>query len=93
MSEAGRYTACGLSNWRAWGQSPSPACCSAISAPGHPHNAARQTFTGSDGYPQAAPAPRFSATPAGPPRPAAARGEQTAEVLAEWLGLHAGTKE
>jgi alpha-methylacyl-CoA racemase len=62
-------------------------------APGHPHYTARQTFADIDGYPQAAPAPRFSATPAGPPRPAAARGEQTAEVLAEWLGLHAGTKE
>jgi alpha-methylacyl-CoA racemase len=62
-------------------------------APGHPHNTARQTFASIDGYPQAAPAPRFSATPAGSPRPAAARGEQTAEVLAEWLGPHAGTKE
>ncbi|HJX42235.1 MAG TPA: CaiB/BaiF CoA-transferase family protein, partial [Geodermatophilus sp.] len=35
-------------------------------APGHPHLAARGTFTEVDGVVQAAPAPRFSRTPPGP---------------------------
>ena len=55
-------------------------------APAHPHNAARGTFTEVGGMTQPAPAPRFSRTPAGPPRPAAAPGRDTAAVLAE-LGL------
>ncbi len=39
-------------------------------APGHPHNAARGTFTEVAGHIQPAPAPRFSRTPsAGPPNP------------------------
>ncbi len=37
-------------------------------APGHPHNQARGTFTEAGGVIQPAPAPRFSATPAVPPR-------------------------
>jgi alpha-methylacyl-CoA racemase len=53
-------------------------------APDHPHNRARGTFVEVGGLPQPAPAPRFSATPAGvpsaPPRP----GEHTAEALAAW---------
>jgi alpha-methylacyl-CoA racemase len=39
-------------------------------APQHPHNAARATFVSVGGATQPAPAPRFSATPAAPPRPA-----------------------
>ena len=50
----------------------------------HPHNAARATFTESDGTWQPSPAPRLSRTPseiAGPPsRP----GTDTRTVLAEW---------
>ncbi|MFM1965039.1 MAG: hypothetical protein RL134_764 [Actinomycetota bacterium] len=38
-------------------------------APHHPHLAARGTFVEVDGMTQAAPAPRFSATPSGDPRP------------------------
>lgn len=52
-------------------------------APDHPHLAARGTFVEVDGVVQAAPAPRFSRTPAGPPEPPAARGAHTGEVLAE----------
>ncbi len=37
-------------------------------APSHPHIAARSTFTQAGGVTQPAPAPRFSATPATPPR-------------------------
>ncbi len=38
-------------------------------APGHPHNAERGTFIAVGGQIQPAPAPRFSATPAGSPEP------------------------
>jgi alpha-methylacyl-CoA racemase len=41
-------------------------------APRHPHLAARRTFVEVDGMMQAAPAPRFSGTPAGDPRPVVA---------------------
>ena len=41
-------------------------------APHHPHLAARRTFVEVDGMVQAAPAPRFSGTPAGDPRPVVA---------------------
>jgi alpha-methylacyl-CoA racemase len=48
-------------------------------APGHPHNAARGTFTDVAGHVQPAPAPRFSRTPAAdsllPPRTAASADE------------------
>lgn len=55
-------------------------------APGHSHLKARNTFIEVDGVTQPAPAPRFSRTPSGKPRPAQ---EPTAasmeEVLAQWL--------
>jgi alpha-methylacyl-CoA racemase len=57
-------------------------------APGHPHNAERQAFINCAGFPQPAPAPRFSGTPAAPPRAAAPPGADTAAILAE-LGLDA----
>ena len=49
----------------------------------HPHIAARGTIIAPDGLPQAAPAPRFSRTPAAapvPPRPP----ESIEDVLADW---------
>ncbi|GGX96115.1 CoA transferase [Streptomyces minutiscleroticus] len=53
-------------------------------APGHPHLAARSTFTGHGGITQPAPAPRFSATRTsvrtGPARP----GADTAGVARDW---------
>ncbi len=58
-------------------------------APGHPHNVARGTFADVGGAPQPAPAPRFSRTPAGPPRPAVPAGADTDAVLAG-LGLDTG---
>ncbi|MFC5747461.1 CaiB/BaiF CoA transferase family protein [Actinomadura rugatobispora] len=51
-------------------------------APDHPHLAARGTFTGVGGVRQPAPAPRFSATPSGPPRPAPAPGAASRAILA-----------
>ncbi|KNB53641.1 CaiB/BaiF CoA transferase family protein [Streptomyces caatingaensis] len=61
-------------------------------APDHPHLAARATFTRHDGTVQPAPAPRFSATPAGVRRPPARPGAHTAEVARDWdvprLGDH-----
>lgn len=50
----------------------------------HPHIAARGTLIELDGVPQAAPAPRFSRTPAGRPRPPREPGADTAEVFAAW---------
>ena len=47
----------------------------------HPHIAARSIYTESDGVLQAAPAPRFSATPAASTRPVPQHGEHGAEVL------------
>jgi alpha-methylacyl-CoA racemase len=58
-------------------------------APSHPHNAARQTFIELEGFPQPAPAPRFSRTPGAVQRPASPPGTHTDEVLGEWLGLDA----
>lgn len=53
-------------------------------APGHPHLAARGTFTDHGGITQPAPAPRFSATPTrvrgGPAQP----GADTADVARDW---------
>ncbi|WP_030684589.1 CaiB/BaiF CoA transferase family protein [Streptomyces sp. NRRL B-1347] len=53
-------------------------------APGHPHLAARGTFTDHGGLTQPAPAPRFSATPtavrSGPARP----GADTEDVARDW---------
>jgi alpha-methylacyl-CoA racemase len=48
----------------------------------HPHNQARGTFTEVGSGTQPAPAPRFSRTPAAPPRPAPEIGQSTDEVLA-----------
>lgn len=47
----------------------------------HPHLAARQTFVVRDGVTQAAPAPRFSRTPADAPRPPPAPGQDTEAAL------------
>ncbi len=52
-------------------------------APDHPHNRARGTFGEVGGMVQPMPAPRFGATPAGPPRPAPAAGADTDALLAE----------
>ncbi len=52
-------------------------------APGHPHNAARGTFTEVAGVIQPAPAPRFSRTPAGQPAPPPPPGRDTSAILAE----------
>jgi alpha-methylacyl-CoA racemase len=52
-------------------------------APQHPHNLARGTFVVRDEVVQPAPAPRFSATPAGLELPPPAIGEHTDEILAE----------
>jgi alpha-methylacyl-CoA racemase len=53
-------------------------------APHHPHLAARGTLVDVDGVVQAAPAPRFSRTPADPPSPPGARGADARVVLDEW---------
>ncbi|MFI9227499.1 CaiB/BaiF CoA transferase family protein [Streptomyces rimosus] len=53
-------------------------------APGHPHLAARGTFTGHGGITQPAPAPRFSATPGAIRRPPARPGADTVEVARDW---------
>lgn len=53
-------------------------------APEHPHNGHRGTFVEVAGVVQPAPAPRFSATPAPPPKPPAHAGQHTDEVLEEW---------
>jgi len=53
-------------------------------APLHPHNAARGTFMDVDGVMQPAPAPRFSAADAAPPRMATGNnGADTDAVLAD----------
>lgn len=57
-------------------------------APNHPHNAARGTFVGDRDAPQAAPAPRFSRTPAAIAGPNALPGAHTLAVLNE-LGIDA----
>ncbi|MFZ5608657.1 MAG: CaiB/BaiF CoA transferase family protein [Pseudomonadota bacterium] len=53
-------------------------------APDHPHLAARGTFVTVAGARQAAPAPRFSRTPAAPPRPPATPGQHSRAILADW---------
>lgn len=53
-------------------------------APGHPHLAARGTFTEVGGIVQPAPAPRFSATPAAAVGGPALPGAHTASVAADW---------
>lgn len=70
------------------------ACVSPVLAFGeasaHPHVAARNTVIDIAGVPQAAPAPRFSRTPATTPTPPPRVGEHTAEVIAEWTAPPAG---
>jgi alpha-methylacyl-CoA racemase len=57
---------------------------SVTEAAAHPHNRARGTYaTTGDGGIAPGPAPRFSATPAAPPRPAPPVGAHTREVFAE----------
>lgn len=58
----------------------------------NPHNVARGTFLSVDGNVQAAPAPRFSATPNAPPRSGVAPGSNTREVL-EAIGYSDGEIE
>jgi alpha-methylacyl-CoA racemase len=50
----------------------------------HPHLAARQTYREHHGVVQAAPAPRFSRTPATLDLPPARAGEHTRQALADW---------
>jgi alpha-methylacyl-CoA racemase len=50
----------------------------------HPHVRARHTLVELDGVTQAAPAPRFSRTPADPPSPPPKPGADTDAVLADW---------
>jgi len=50
----------------------------------HPHMVARRVFQEIDGVRQAAPAPRFSATPGRTPGPASAPGADTRDVLIDW---------
>jgi len=54
-------------------------------AAAHPHMLARGVYTRDDGVLQAAPAPRFSATPASRPGPIPRRGEHQDDVLGDWL--------
>jgi alpha-methylacyl-CoA racemase len=49
-----------------------------------PHTTARESVITLDGIPQAAPAPRFSRTPAGTPSAPPLPGSDTAAVLADW---------
>ncbi|MFE7099132.1 CaiB/BaiF CoA transferase family protein [Streptomyces erythrochromogenes] len=53
-------------------------------APGHPHLAARGTFTDVGGIVQPAPAPRFSATPVAVTTGPALPGAHTESVAADW---------
>lgn len=52
----------------------------------HPHLRARGVYTRNDGVLQAAPAPRFSVTPAGALGPVALRGQHGEAVLRDWCG-------
>jgi len=53
-------------------------------APGHPHNAARNTFVTAGGVVQPAPAPRFSATPSRLQSAPAPIEKDTAAAIAAW---------
>ena len=59
-------------------------------APKHPHNRARATFLNPDDRAQPAPAPRFSRTACGVPRPPADLGRDSIEILRDW-GISAET--
>ena len=65
----------------------SDACFAPVLTPrealAHPHLAARGVYAERDGLLQAAPAPRFSATPSGQPGPVPGAGEQGAQILRE----------
>ena len=65
----------------------SDACFAPVLTPAeamtHPHMAARGIYAERDGVLQAAPAPRFSATPAGPTGAVPERGEHGAAILRE----------
>lgn len=58
----------------------------------HPHMAARGVYQETNGVLQAAPAPRFSATPAAAPGPVARTGADTDAVLADWIGRRAADR-
>jgi alpha-methylacyl-CoA racemase len=64
------------------------ACVTPVLAPeeaaAHPHLAARGSLVEVDGVLQAAPAPRFSRTPADPPRPPQPPDGDARAVLADW---------
>ncbi|HEY8977649.1 MAG TPA: CaiB/BaiF CoA-transferase family protein [Burkholderiaceae bacterium] len=68
----------------------SDACFAPVLTPrealAHPHLAARGVYAERDGVLQAAPAPRFSATPSANPGPVPARGEHGEAILRE-IGL------
>lgn len=53
-------------------------------APGHHHNAARETFVTVAGVVQPAPAPRFSKTPGAIRGPAPGIGEHCEDILSDW---------
>ncbi|MEC7257093.1 MAG: CaiB/BaiF CoA-transferase family protein [Pseudomonadota bacterium] len=75
-----------------WGEifEGSDACVAPVltfdEAPDHPHMAARGVFVESEGIVQAAPAPRFDRTPAGPLRAPRAPGCDSDDILEE-IGL------
>ncbi|HWK64247.1 MAG TPA: CaiB/BaiF CoA-transferase family protein [Rhizobiaceae bacterium] len=58
----------------------------------HPHMAARGVYREMDGALQAAPAPRFSATPTADPGPIPQTGADMESVLRDWLGCRDTTE-
>ncbi len=58
-------------------------------APRHPHNQAREIFIALDGTVQPAPAPRYSSSQTGPPRPPRDQGVDGTDILTE-LGYSPG---
>ena len=56
-----------------------------MEAPQHPHNKARETYIKVDGMTQPAPAPRFSRTNSEVQFGAHAAGEDTEEILKDWI--------
>ncbi|MEM6965320.1 MAG: CaiB/BaiF CoA-transferase family protein [Bacteroidota bacterium] len=57
-----------------------------IEAQQHPHNVHRNTYFELDGFVQPAPAPRFSRTPSEVQFGSRGAGENTEEILRDWLG-------
>ena len=84
---AGRFASQTRDEWVA-SFSGLDACVTPVLAYGeaaeHPHLVARQTYVEVGGVVQAAPAPRFSRTPSGPPSPPPAGKIPVAEVLTDW---------